>query len=146
MLEPGICTRWRGWFRSPREDTANQVLDTAPSSEHGLEVLRRERNHGRCDGRVPDTRFERSQDVAETFIRVSEDENCDLIILASHRSHHFERSNGTSFVEQVVRATAIPVLIEQGQHWVESRAAFRLTIANEMEGATLEFARSNTVR
>ncbi len=127
-----------------REGTATQVMDTPQSSEHGLELLRRERNHARRDGRPPDARFERSRDVAETIIRVAQDENCDLIILASHQRDDLERLVGTGLAERVMRATAIPVLIEQGQPWAESRATLRAPGVNSPEDPMPVFAKSNS--
>jgi nucleotide-binding universal stress UspA family protein len=127
-----------------REGTASQVLESQQRSEHGLELLRRERNIASREGRAPDARFERSHDVAETIVRVARDENCDLIILASHRRDDLERLVGTSLAEQVIRATTIPVLIEQGQPWAESRATLRPPVVNSPKDPTLVFAKSNT--
>jgi nucleotide-binding universal stress UspA family protein len=129
-----------------REGTASQALDLQQRSEHGLELLRRERNIASRDGRAPDARFERSRDVAETIVRVAQDENCDLIILASHRSDDLERLIGTSLAEQVMRATTIPVLIEQGRPWAEPRATMRPLNGKSTEDPTLVFAKSNTGR
>lgn len=93
------------------DSAANQ--DALPPSAHGLEVLRRERNQARSRGRPPDTRFERSCDVARTILRVADDEECDLIILGSTVQHDANRSCSDSIAEQVFRSAEIPVLIER---------------------------------
>jgi nucleotide-binding universal stress UspA family protein len=129
-----------------REGTVSQALDSQRHSEHGLELLRRERNMASRNGRAPDARFERSHDIAETIVRVAQDENCDLIILASHRRDDLERLYETGLAEQVIRATTIPVLIEQGRPWAESRATLQPPAVKCPEDQTLVFAKSNAGR
>jgi nucleotide-binding universal stress UspA family protein len=129
-----------------RDSMDVQALDSQRHSEHGLELLRRERNMANQTGRAPDARFERSHDVAETIVRVAQDENCDLIILASHQRGDLECLIGTGLAEQVMRATTIPVLIEQGRPWAEARATLRPPVLKNAEDPTLVFAKSNAGR
>ena len=81
--------------------------------EHGLDLLKREREHARHEGAPPDTRFELSRNVPETIVRVAEEEQCDLIVMGSHQHSELEEAILGSVTERVVRLAKMPVLIER---------------------------------
>ena len=63
-----------------------------------------------AEGALVKTRIEEGE-IPEKIVEVAEDEECDLIIMGTHRTNWFRKLFGKNVVEKVINQAPCPVLV-----------------------------------
>ena len=109
IAEPALTRSGVGEMIAHRsENTEDFAKQTRSQAET---VLRRIAQRARAAGVAFNSSFVQSDDPAEAIVNTAEENQCDLIVMASHGRRGLDRLMYGSVTEKVMTRTAIPVLV-----------------------------------